>query len=160
MTSSTENFCSKWKMRPITQIFLRNFIEILLKLNRHFIFFGIFILLHRLRFNLKKMKFYVLIFCLYSFVWGKLCFNQSGHMGTNVPPDSKKKLLILWRNYKYSTRVKLLWCSWYDLRVIRIRSYVRIPRTNSLLFSNSKIFFDLIWISQLPTLARPILSPY
>ena len=46
------------------------------------------------------------------------------------------------------------------MRGRRIRSCVRIPCTNSLLFFNPKIFYDLILISRFPKIARPIKSLY
>ena len=46
-----------------------------------------------------------------------------------------------------------LWCGGYDLRLKRVRSCVRIPYTNS--FFNPKIFYHLIKISRVHTVARP-----
>ena len=56
------------------------------------------------------------------------------------------KNIIFYDKITNSPRIRsnnLLWCSEYDLRVRRYRSCVRIPLTNSFLFFNSKIFYDL-----------------
>ena len=91
-------------------------------------------------------------------------FKSLAPAGWNSRKLKFHKLRSLYINSEWSRSLydlRLLWSSRYNLRLRRVRPCVRIPHTTCFFsFSNSKIFYDLVSISRLPTVAWPIESPY